>query len=130
MRTALALIAAVVLVVACGAEGHDIVGTFTLTDDNIARSGSTCAGTGGYSDVRDGLGVTVKDNAGKIIATSQLASDNKASALGECQLTFVAQVPDSDFYSIEVGHRGELTYSRDELEKLNWVIGFTLGGNE
>jgi hypothetical protein len=34
---------------------------------------------------------------------------------------------DADFYSVEVSHRGEITYSRDELEAAGWSIDLTLG---
>ncbi len=39
----------------------------------------------------------------------------------------VPNVPKSDFYTIEVGHRGELTYSFAEMVAQNWTVGFTLG---
>jgi len=120
-------LAAAALLVGCGASGHDIKGSFVLTDPGVTNSGVYCSGTGGYSDIAEGLGVTVKDDAGKIIGTSQLSGNVQESSGSTCSYTFAVHVPDSDFYSIEVGHRGALTYSRDELEGRKWEVGFTLG---
>jgi hypothetical protein len=36
-------------------------------------------------------------------------------------------VSDSEFYSIEVSNRGEVTYSRAELESQGWSLKFKLG---
>jgi hypothetical protein len=125
MRAALALIA-LILVAGCAAT-HDVNGTFVLTDDAVTHGGGSCQGTGGYADIQAGLTVTVKDASGKIIATSRLVDDDANSPAGKCSYTFAVQVPDADFYAFEVGHRGELTYSRDELEGMDWDVGFTLG---
>lgn len=44
-----------------------------------------------------------------------------------CTVTFEVQVPEADFYAIEVGRRGELSYSRDELAERDWNVSLTLG---
>jgi hypothetical protein len=37
-------------------------------------------------------------------------------------------VPDGlDFYTVEVSHRGGLTYTHAEMEAADWVVGLTLG---
>lgn len=38
------------------------------------------------------------------------------------------RLPDVSFYSIEVGSRGDLAYSRDELDDEDWTVHLTLGG--
>lgn len=44
-----------------------------------------------------------------------------------CTVVFEVDVPKEDFYAIEVGRRGELSYSRAELEERNWGVSLTLG---
>jgi hypothetical protein len=44
-----------------------------------------------------------------------------------CLLYFEASIEDSDFYSVEMGSRGELSYSRDDLEKQGFVVSLSLG---
>ena len=96
--------------------------------------GEPCAGEGGYDDIRPGAEVTVRDRTGAIIATSRLDWGVVERIIeGDpdrfyCRLPFsVPDVPEADFYSIEVSRRGELTFSRDELEALDWQVAFELG---
>lgn len=45
-----------------------------------------------------------------------------------CRFPFtVMSVPASDFYLIEVAHRGGLTYSAAELKNREWAVELTLG---
>jgi len=44
-----------------------------------------------------------------------------------CLLFFEAHVKKSDFYSIELAERGELSYSREELADQGYVVSFSLG---
>ena len=117
---------AVLLVAACG--GQTITGSFVLRGSG-ETTGTTCAGTGGYSDIRTGVNVVVKDGTGKVIGTGTLLDDPDADTVfGRCSYVFSVPVTDADFYSVEVGRRGALTYSRAELEAQGWTVGFTLGG--
>ena len=60
-----------------------ITGTFTLRDPGgiaIVREVGTrypisCEGTGGYSDVTEGLGVVITDQDGRTIATDRLTQE-------------------------------------------------------
>lgn len=132
-----ALVLIAIVVAGCGPtasatpETHLITGTFTLNqDDDANRGNGQCQGTGGYSDIRAGLDVVVKNEAGTIVATSELHDGPTAydsSTRGRCIFEISVSVPDASFYSIEVGSRGELTYSRDDMESMGWVVGFTLG---
>jgi hypothetical protein len=115
------------LLAACSASGHTISGSFVLTDPGVARTGTTCSGTGGYSDIGDGTDVTVKDGAGKVIGTGRLSTNVEGSQDTGCAYDFTVAVPDADFYVVAVSHRGELTYSRDEMQQHDWKVGFTLG---
>ena len=118
---------------------HTVVGTFTVSDAGDATLGigpsiggtdNDCYGTGGYSDISSGASVTVKDGQGRILATSSLGSGS-GTILGiaaVCTFRFKVVVPDSGFYSVEVGHRGSLDFSRDQLASKGWHVDLTLGG--
>lgn len=119
--------------------GNTLRGTLTLTDDierrvsggeaSILTTDDECFGTRGYDDIRAGASVVVKNEEGKIIATGNLGQGIDELGLGySCvfQIT-VDDVTDADFYSIAVSNRGELTYSRQELEGRDWEVSFSLG---
>jgi hypothetical protein len=36
-------------------------------------------------------------------------------------------VPDANFYQVEVSHRGAVTYSKDDMDKRQWIIAVELG---
>lgn len=99
--------------------------------DLVNMEVESCRGTGGYDDIESGLGVVVRDDGGSIIGTGELISDHEQLALNDldvCLYRFeVADLPDAPFYTVEVGNRGELTYSRDELERADWVVEGNLG---
>lgn len=44
-----------------------------------------------------------------------------------CMVYFEAKVERSDFYAVELGSRGDLSYSRDELATNGYVVGISLG---
>ena len=75
---------------------------------------------GGYDDLRVGAQVVVSDGSGKVLATSNLTGGVLSS--DGCTFTYSAEVADADFYSVDVTHRGALTYSRAELENANWEV--------
>lgn len=135
----LALLIASAVVVTAGpafAADHTIKGTVTLTDSGIVSGGGpTCSGGGGYDDMRAGAQVRVRDGNGKTLAVSSLrtgksVADPKYHIVVTCIFPFTVKVaPDAKFYGIEVAHRGELTYSKRQLDKKKWRVDFTLGGS-
>ncbi len=146
-RTLFAIVGAVVVVAIAIAiffavghkASHTIVGTFTVSDTgdstlglapSVGGSDSDCYGTGGYSDIRSGLSVTVKDGQGQILATSSLGpgSGTISGIVGVCVFKFSIVVPDTGFYSVEVGHRGSIDYSRTQLASKTWHVDLSLGG--
>jgi hypothetical protein len=38
-----------------------------------------------------------------------------------------SDVPDSDFYTVEVSHRGQISFSKADLERAGWVAQLSLG---
>jgi len=121
---------------------HTLHGSISLTPDDRDFSwelDKPCSGSGGYSDLAGGTQVVVKDGSGSIIATGHLNEGTGANPyvykgtpdpeiVDSCSFSFdVEGVPDSDFYSIEVGHRGAMTYSRAEMESMSWTLELSLG---
>lgn len=115
------------------AEKPTLTGTFTLIDSEISRTLDGCAGTGGYSDVKTGLQVVVKNEKNEILAVGALGDDNNYSgqhAQVACDFPFsIKDLPRATFYQIEVGRRGSLKYSFDELRNAKWMVQFSLGGS-
>ena len=110
--------------------GRSITGTFKLLDSGVERSGSLCYGTGGYSDIETGLKVVVKDERGKILGISSLGADIYEGDYPSvvCLFPFVIEdLPKAKFYAVEVGRRGEMIYSYEDLVEMNWEVGFSLG---
>jgi hypothetical protein len=103
---------------------HTVAGTFDLTG---SFDGSTCQGSDGYDDIREGLGVTLTDGDGKVLATSSLGPGTP-NGLGDCEFTFsLGGVPEVASYSVEVGDRGRLTYLLEDMRSAGWTFGLTLG---
>jgi len=136
------LLIAALLVVGCGgpatipsplAAGREIHGTFVLSNGEPPDREAGCSGTGGYSDVGVGTDVVVRDAEGTIIGTSALAVDSQGpepagSGAYQCGFVFVVpNLPESTFYTVSVGRRGERTYSLAEMEASGWAVDFTLG---
>lgn len=102
-------------------------GDFTL----FATTGGTatnCYGEGGYDDIKSGVSVTVSDGTGRLLATGNLGSGTRSASGGSCSFSFrIPDIKQSDFYSIEVGRRGELSYSHAEMLASDWNVAFSLG---
>ncbi|MBA2489231.1 MAG: hypothetical protein H0V36_07945 [Chloroflexi bacterium] len=95
--------------------------------ESILVLGTTCWGTGGYSDIRAGMNVTVKDENGKLLGASSLGP-GKPSGSSRCTFEFsVPDVAEANIYSIESGRRGALSYPRVELEAMGWSLGLSNG---
>jgi hypothetical protein len=106
---------------------HDMEGTFTLTDTS-SFFGNVCSGSGGYADIRAGTNVVLRDGDGKVLATGSLGA-GKGNAGSQCEFPYTLKsVPEVPFYTIEVGNRGDLSYSLEEMIGMGWSIDLTLGG--
>jgi hypothetical protein len=88
----------------------DLRGSMTLVSGGSYNAGRSCQGSGGYSDIAGGASVTVYDAQGVVVATGSLGPG--ASTAGDCVFPIsVPAVPDgSNFYQVEVSHRGKVTY--------------------
>lgn len=95
------------------------------------RAGEPCTGASispGYGDIGPGADVVVRDEGGDIIATGKLDEGTWAEDQPLCVLPLAAEdVPVAKFYSVEVGQRGEMRYSHDEMEQADFTVELSIG---
>jgi hypothetical protein len=110
------------------ASSHDISGSFTLFDsDMTGDDGDLCEGEGGYGDLGSGTPVRVTDAEGKLIGATTLGFGH-TTARGACEFEFtIPDVEETEFYRFEVGRRGEISYSKDELADVGWAVFLSVG---
>jgi hypothetical protein len=104
----------------------ELFGSSTGSDRTFFPTPFGCIGLGGYDDIMVGARVTVSNQDRTIIGAGALEPIYLPDE-DRCVFTFTIDVPDATFYSIELGRRGELTYSREEMDKAGWHIDLTLG---
>jgi hypothetical protein len=107
--------------------------TFNLNGTFVLYSATTgprddCRGERGYDDIRSGLTVTVRDGTSRVIATGSLGNGLRSQTGGFCTFKFrISGIKQADFYSVEVGRRGQLTYSHSNMTANGWTITTELG---
>ncbi|MGX1565615.1 hypothetical protein [Streptomyces sp. NPDC055506] len=112
-------------------QDEDVEGPFS-TDGTLTVAGigaglepeELCSGTGGYSDIDFGTQVNVTD-AGTLVAVGSLGFGEKTELGCEFPFTVGDIAPGSNFYTVEISHRGGLTQTEDELRAGG--LAFTLG---
>jgi hypothetical protein len=108
------------------------VATFTLTGTmelagatHWRRVSTQCEGINGYDDIAEGTSVTVYSGSGQVVGTGQLTDGVVFGT--RCSLSvLVEKVPlGSDFFQVEVSHRGKLTLSAADAKagKFSGTIG-------
>ncbi|MBV9831075.1 MAG: DUF2510 domain-containing protein [Marmoricola sp.] len=121
------LVAGLVKNTAASSDTFDVKGTLTLNDaSGFTDDGAgNCQGKDGYSDISTGAQVSIKDSAGKVVAVGSLGESITAD--GSCSFDFrVDNVPGGNkIYAVEVTHRGDVNFSRDEAG----AVSLTLGNN-
>lgn len=115
-----------------GSDKMRIIGHLELFGVNgeqfMSLGGIGCFGQRGYDDIAVGMQLTIKDETGKIIGVSELKPDTTlGTGSDRCKFIFIVDVPESEFYTIESGRRGGLTYSHADLEERDWVVELSLG---
>src|SRR3954447_1267898 len=118
-------------------DGHTVKGYLSLQDSAVFV-GKVCQGAGGYTDLVEGTPVVVRDGGGQVIGSGRFSAGKGAGGVrsgatgasgapAACVFAFtVKHVPDADTYSFQMSHRGEVVYTREELEDNNWKIGAAL----
>lgn len=85
-------------------------GTSGFDDTNFTSTDGNCNGTGGYTDLAAGTSITVYDNTGAVISVGNLSAGSDTG--DACIFAWsIPNVPKSNFYKVEISHRGQLTYS-------------------
>lgn len=97
-----------------------IRGSLTLTATSrygtgISAGGDSCKGTGGYADIQPGTSVTVTDAGGDVVATGLLGAGSGTGSTCTFPLSVAPVSGASQFYSIEVSHRGKVTFPQSQL---------------
>lgn len=143
MKTArIAAASAALLVIAgCGGSGgkepaktFTASGTFTLKQVSLGDTpNDPCGGTGGFSDIQEGVAVVVRNSNGKKVALGQLGPGvrdeltltSDTSDSGYC--VFPVEVTDipakGTIFSIEISHRGEIAFKKADADKLDLTLG-------
>lgn len=144
---ALAVIAVIVVgaVAASGALGakHTLTGYLTVspsdgseelgwltsitTSSGSVQLGGSCTTRGADSDIVEGTDVSVRDDADKVVGSGALAAGTlDFTTHVVCVFRFsVTGIPDATFYTVEIGSRGKLTFSKDDLDAKHWSIVMT-----
>ncbi len=124
-------LAAAMLLSGCGGT-RLITGTITVFDKNLLYGveltglPTVCLMSEGYRDIKYGANVTVRDGAGTVLGISELKLPTSVKATS-CEYPFAVTVGNSEFYSIKIGNRREVIYSKADLESQGWTLGLTLG---
>jgi len=113
---------------ACGStKTFDAAGKISVSGAHWDGSGTmTCEGVNGFDDMQVGVQVVIRNSAEKIIGNGSVESTTWDYANKVCDLAFT--VPDvpvqkDDIYTIEVSHRGEITFKQSEAGSLALTLG-------
>ena len=104
-------------------ETYPLFGGFTITDED-GYSLERCSAKGRFHDIKEGLGVVVRDGEGNIIGTSEFNA-GKRTLPTHCEfLFFVYGLPKVEFYEVTLDGRGTRVYSFNQLKEENWIVHF------
>lgn len=108
-----------------------MIGVLGTTSNTMVSADGACMGYGAYSDLTDAFVITVRDGTGNVIGTGQV-SETSGSRSGASSTVCVLKVvindlPDTAFYTLEMGKRGSPTYSFEDLASKRWIVNVTVG---
>lgn len=116
-------------------DKHSIVGTFTIyhkqyssenADNFMVTDNKLCGGMNGFDDLRYEMPITVTNEEGKIIGIGSAGFGVLVDS--DCVFTYkIDNIPRSNFYSIEVGRRGKVNYSIEQIIRDNWKVLISIG---
>jgi hypothetical protein len=137
----------ILLLSGCGMNKEKLEVHFFLNDAESFQNGCF-QGSGGYSDISDGMSVTLKTNKGEVVEIGSMRLNTLGGFTQDGTLegwedfvdvcnynyTFESVPGNSDGYVVVIGNgkRGEMVYSKDELDASkdsdgNWNVDITLG---
>jgi len=94
---------------------------------STSGEGTACAGDGGYGDVGSSTTVLVTNDQGDTLDRTDFGSAEPESGDGMCLWSFELELSEGeDRYIVEVGTRGDRTYTWDELQRPG-ALEFSLG---
>jgi hypothetical protein len=108
------------------AKTFDADGDLTLISaDNELTGGGGCIGGGGYDDISSGTQVVIRDSSGTTVAVDHLLPGTKSDSYVTCVFDFtVHDVPSGHGpYSVEVSHRGEISFNEADAGNLHLTLG-------
>lgn len=90
----------------------------------VEVQGTTCSGSGGFADIQPGAQVVIRDASDKSIAVTSLGGGYPQKD-GSCRLLFMnPDTPeDGDVYSIEVSHRGAISFTKEQASEVAITLG-------
>jgi Protein of unknown function (DUF732) len=105
-------------------ETVTVKGSFTLQDSmpstffpSITMMGSSCQGSGGFSDVQPGTTVLVKNGAGKNLTQTQLGPGIGSSTM--CLFPFSFELKEGeDQYVVSISRRGDIPFTFAQAKTL------------
>lgn len=128
-RLFITLLAVLLVSTACIGGSNEIALTIDLRCTNGVSCewgdrSQGCHGTGGYSDIRDGMKVTVRDGDGTVLSTGTMEDST-----GTCVFRGDFEVGNADFYEIVAGNRSPYVVSKSELESNEWKLRLEIGSD-
>lgn len=83
-----------------------------------------CAGSSGYEDIAGGAEIIIRDSKGDRVGVGEL-NTGRFQPGSKCTFAFkIPDVPDhGSLYSIEVGHRGEVTFKKGDASSIALTVG-------
>lgn len=115
----------------CGSDPVTVRGHLTLEDSSIDwlsggvdGDGQPCQGMGGYDDIAEGATVVVRDSKGARVGLGALGAGEGVGDTG-CRFAFKVPEVDSDskILSVEITHRGEITFKRADAGAVEVSLG-------
>lgn len=93
-------------------------------DRKWPQKGDDCVGQDGYDDMQPGAEVLIRDADGTKIAFGALEAGEMASQT-VCRFPFTVEgVPvGGSVYSVEVSHRGEISFKQEDAGNLSLTLG-------
>lgn len=101
--------------VSSASNAISVHGTMELdSSSGVVTSGSSCYGSGGFSDIAAGAQVVISDDSGATLTITHL--DSGSGGLGHCIFSFEATIPKGKgFYGVTVTHRGTVKFPESQI---------------
>jgi hypothetical protein len=119
----LGLVASLVAFMVESSTHHTIIGAL---DVGTLETNSQCLLAPEYQGIQKGTDVVVRDTDGTVIGRTKLGPGRGVGPF--CEFLFAIRVPNRALYSISIGDRGQITYSRAYFNFFRWHAGLALRG--